>query len=136
MSRRFSSLVGALTVALLLAAVASAAAQSQTAHATRGCAVGAGTGYGYSYLTSLTVHRTSCATGRTVVKHHGHLRGWRCTKKRKAGNDKVFGFCRMMRCNRMGTPAKSKPPSRTGKTKVMEKTFFGAVAEIPPENRS
>ena len=82
MSRRFSSLVGVLTVTLLLAAVASAAAQSQTAHATRGCAVGAGTGYGYSYLTSLTVHRTSCATGRTVVKHHGHLRGWRCTKKR------------------------------------------------------
>jgi hypothetical protein len=82
MSRRFSALVGVLTVTLLLAAVASAAARSPAAHAAQGCGVGAGKGYGYSYLTSLTVRQTSCATGRTVVKHHGHLSGWSCTKKR------------------------------------------------------
>ncbi len=82
MLRRFSCLAGVLTAAMLLLAVASAAAQSPAARAARGCAVGAGTGYGYSYLTSLTVRQTSCATGRSVVKHHGRVGGWSCTKKR------------------------------------------------------
>ncbi len=82
MSRRFSSLVGLLTVALSVGTVASAAALSPAAQAARGCGVGAGKGYGYSYLTSLTVRQTSCATGRSVVKHHGNLSGWSCQKKR------------------------------------------------------
>ncbi|MGH2866854.1 MAG: hypothetical protein ACRDNK_04695 [Solirubrobacteraceae bacterium] len=82
MSRRFSSVVGLLAVVMLLGAVASAGAQGPVARATTGCGVGAGKGYGYSYLTSLKVRRTSCATGRSVAKHHGRLRSWSCTKKR------------------------------------------------------
>jgi hypothetical protein len=27
------------------------------------------------------VSRTSCATGSYVAKHHGKVKGWRCTKK-------------------------------------------------------
>jgi hypothetical protein len=82
MSRRLFSNLGALAAAMLLWVVGSAAAQGPSAVAATGCGVGAGTGYGYSYLTSLTVRRTSCANGRTVVKHHGHVRGWSCQKKR------------------------------------------------------
>jgi hypothetical protein len=31
---------------------------------------------------NLTVKGTSCSTGTTLVKHHGGLTGWTCTKKR------------------------------------------------------
>ena len=82
MSRRFCSVVGVLAAVMLLWVVASAAADGPSAQAATGCNVGTGTGYGYSYLTSLSVRRTGCATGRTVVKHHGHVRGWSCQKKR------------------------------------------------------
>ena len=83
MSRR-SRLVAMLAVAgsLTLSVSAVSAAPSPLAQAARGCGVGAGHGYGYSYLTSLSVTRTSCATGRYVAKHHGHVAGWRCSRTR------------------------------------------------------
>src|SRR5947209_14425441 len=43
----------------------------------------------------------------------------RWSRKRNAGKNKCFGFCRMMRCSKIGTPIKVRPPSRTGKTKLM-----------------
>lgn len=82
MLRRFCSVVGVLAALMLLSVVAAAAAQGPVAQAATACNVGAGKGYGYSYLTSLTVRRTTCSTGRTVVKHHGHVSGWSCFKKR------------------------------------------------------
>jgi hypothetical protein len=83
MSRGFR-LVGVLAVAgaLLLSVAAGAGARAPLAQSARSCYVGAGHGYGYTYLTSLTVTNTSCATGRTVVHHHGHLAGWHCTRQR------------------------------------------------------
>ncbi len=79
--------VGVLAAAGPAAAAPSAqtpSAQTPSAHAAQSCGVGAGHGYGYSYLTSLTVTRTSCATGRTVAHHHGHVSGWHCAGKRLA----------------------------------------------------
>ena len=37
--------------------------------------------FGYSYFEWLWVNHTTCSTGRYVAKHHGHVRGWRCTRK-------------------------------------------------------
>jgi hypothetical protein len=65
---------------------AAAIAHQPVAHAAASCGVGSGLGYGYTYLTSLTVRGTSCSTGRHVVKHHGKVSGWHCTKKRLATN--------------------------------------------------
>src|SRR4051812_23061343 len=49
----------------------------------------------------------------------------RCTRKRKAGKGSVLGFWRMMRCKRTGTPARKRPPSRAGKTKlIISKPFL------------
>jgi hypothetical protein len=83
MSRRFRSLLVALTATAGLLAAATAAGQP-VAHTAGGCGVGSGRGYGYTYLTSLSVHRTSCSTGKKVVRHHGHLGGWHCSKTRLA----------------------------------------------------
>ena len=68
--------------ALVGAAIAagSAAASGPVAHAAGTCSIGSATGYGYSYLTSLWVSNTSCKTGRTVAKYHGHVSGWSCKK--------------------------------------------------------
>src|SRR5579884_2289223 len=66
---------------LALGAAAGASAEAATAHAARGCGVGNGEGYGYTYLLSLSVRNTSCSTGKSVVRHHGHLRGWSCHRR-------------------------------------------------------
>jgi hypothetical protein len=71
---------GAIGAIATLAAVTSSAAAFR-AHAAASCGVGNGLGYGYSYLTSLSVSHISCATGRLVAKHHGHVIGWRCSKR-------------------------------------------------------
>jgi hypothetical protein len=83
MSRGFR-LVSTLLVAtsLTLSIAAASGAHSPQAQAAKGCGVGSGQGYGYSYLTSLIVTNTSCSTGRNVAHHHGHVRGWHCTKTR------------------------------------------------------
>jgi hypothetical protein len=57
-------------------------AHGPRAKAAASCGVGSGHGYGYTYLTSLKVTRTSCATGKSVAKHHGHVKGWKCSTKR------------------------------------------------------
>jgi hypothetical protein len=75
--------------ALLVASVAFAHAPA--AHAAASCG---GTGRnvdGYTYLSSLTVSHTSCSTGRNVVKHHGHLSGWHCSKKTQTSSIQVQG---------------------------------------------
>ena len=91
MALRSSSLMAALTAVVVLSAPAAVAigapavaapAASPPAHAAGSCSVGQGKGYGYSYLTSLTVSSTGCSTGRNVAKHHGHVSGWSCSRKR------------------------------------------------------
>jgi hypothetical protein len=76
---RFLVLVGAASLALIVAS--GALAHSPVAQTAGGCSYN-WRNYGYSYLDKLTVKRTSCKTGRKVAHHHGHLRGWHCTKKR------------------------------------------------------
>jgi hypothetical protein len=61
-----------------------AVAHEPAARAAASCGVGKGRGLGYTYVTSITVRATNCVTGKNVVKHHGHVSGWRCTTKRLA----------------------------------------------------
>ncbi|MGH2913946.1 MAG: hypothetical protein ACRDMX_03055 [Solirubrobacteraceae bacterium] len=68
--------------AFALCAASAALANAPAAQMAGGCSVGEGHGYGYSYLTSLHTRRISCNGARTVVRHHGHMRGWRCQFKR------------------------------------------------------
>lgn len=81
---RRPTVIAVLAGSLLAIPAVSATARpaAPEAHAAGSCGVGSGRGYGYSYLTSLKVTRTSCSTGRSVAKHHGHLRGWSCRGKR------------------------------------------------------
>jgi hypothetical protein len=72
-------LLAVLAAAILtLSASAFASPQARIASA---CSVGSGEGYGYAYLTSLSVKRTSCSTGKSLVRHKGRLRGWHCSRK-------------------------------------------------------
>ena len=80
LTRAFRSVASLLFVVLALAAVPAASARA-VAHTAGNCGVGSGRGYGYSYLTFLWVYKTSCATGKSVAKQHGHARGWSCSKK-------------------------------------------------------
>lgn len=83
MLRRLRLLVPLLVV-LAAAAVMSAGSTAQgsvLAQAAGACSKGNVRAYGYSYLTWLWVYRTSCSTGRYVARHHGHVAGWKCTKK-------------------------------------------------------
>jgi hypothetical protein len=73
--------VALVLVLTALGATSMASAGSPVAHAAGRCSVGSGRGYGYSYLTYLWVSRTSCSNGSYVAKHHGKVRGWRCSKK-------------------------------------------------------
>ena len=81
MRSRLGARVALSAVILAIAAAAGGSAQAATAHAARSCGVGNGEGYGYTYLLSLSVRNTNCSTGKSVVRHHGHLRGWRCSRK-------------------------------------------------------
>jgi hypothetical protein len=78
-------LITSVAAVALLGATA-ALAHSPTGRMASSCGVGSGTGYGYTYLTSLTVKRTSCANGKSVAKHHGKVRGWRCSTKKLASS--------------------------------------------------
>jgi hypothetical protein len=69
-------------LALAPATAASGAPGPASAHAAASCKVGSGRNDGYSYVTSLSVRATSCTRGMTLVKHHGHLRGWGCKSKK------------------------------------------------------
>ena len=82
MSRTLRTFVVGMTVAMTGGLFAGASGAAPAARAAASCRVGSGQGYGYSYLTSLSVTRTSCIVGRTIVHHHGHVAGWACTKKR------------------------------------------------------
>lgn len=84
MTNKFKKLILILLSAGVLLTASGALAQPPRARAAASCGVGSGHGYGYTYLTSLKVTRTSCSTGKRVVKRHGHVRGWRCSKKRLA----------------------------------------------------
>jgi len=86
MSRWFRSMILLLISSAVLLTASVALAQAPVAQLAGGCSVGSGYGFGYTYLTSLTVTRTSCSNGKRVVKHHGHVRGWHCTKKRLASS--------------------------------------------------
>jgi len=61
-----------------------ALAHEPVARIAANCSVGSGRGDGYTYVTSLSVRHASCSAGKSLVKHHGSVRGWRCTKKRLA----------------------------------------------------
>jgi hypothetical protein len=76
--------LAAIAAVLALACLTASAGARQTVQAQSAttCSAGTGYGYGYSYLTSLHVTRTSCTTGRRVAKHHGHVSGWSCRRRR------------------------------------------------------
>lgn len=78
-----AGVVAAIAVGVVAAGssmVASAGARvTPRAVAARSCSVGSGEGYGYTYLTSLSVSDTTCAVGKSVVRHHG--RGWSCHRR-------------------------------------------------------
>lgn len=80
--------VTALVSAGIAAFAASAAfASTPRAHATATCPVGNGEHkYGYFYIYPIVVRNTSCATGKNVAKHHGHLSGWHCSQKTLANS--------------------------------------------------
>jgi hypothetical protein len=81
MSRGYRSIC-ALVISTAALSAGTALARSPVAHVAGSCSVGSGLGYGYTYLTSLTVHRTSCGNGRHLAKKHGHVAGWSCSKHR------------------------------------------------------
>jgi hypothetical protein len=81
-SRTVRSLLLGLIAAAVAGTAAAASIGAPLGQIAANCSIGTGRGYGYSYLTSLSVARTSCAVGRTVARHHGHVSGWKCTKKR------------------------------------------------------
>jgi hypothetical protein len=84
MCSKFKALVLLLLSSGILLTATGALAHSPRARAAGNCGVGSGHGYGYTYLTSLKVTNTGCATGKTVAKHHGHVKGWKCSTKRLA----------------------------------------------------
>jgi hypothetical protein len=86
MSSKCRALVLLLLLSGILLTATGALARAPRAHAAGSCGIGSGHGYGYTYLTSLKVTKTSCATGRSVAKHHGHVRGWKCSTKRLAAS--------------------------------------------------
>ena len=79
--RPFRSIVSILFVVLAIAAVPAASARGPIAHIAGKCSIGNSRSYGYSYLTFLWVYKTSCSTGKSVAKSHGHRPGWKCTRK-------------------------------------------------------
>jgi hypothetical protein len=81
LSRWLRSLGLLVLVVVALVLPSAVPARTPLAHAARTCGVGSGRGYGYSYLTSLSVHNTTCSTGRYVARHHGHVSGWSCSRK-------------------------------------------------------
>jgi hypothetical protein len=84
MSSKLGSIaaVGAALIALGFVVGAAAQARAPVAHAAKTCHLAHhGEGYGYTYVTSLTVSRTTCKTGITVVRHKGKLKGWHCRNK-------------------------------------------------------
>jgi hypothetical protein len=74
----------ALAAGALLAMGSPAGAQRPIAHAAAACrlSINEEEHLGYTYVyTPITVTNTSCATGKSLARHRGHLRGWRCTRK-------------------------------------------------------
>src|SRR5437870_543170 len=59
-----------------------------------------------------------------------------CKRKRNAGNSSSFGFCRMIRCSRIGMPASSKPPRSAGKTKLIGPCPSSAVTRFDYNQRA
>jgi hypothetical protein len=71
-----------LSIVLIAAAVAATTSSARpAAHAAGRCNTGSRRNLGYTYVTSLKVSRTSCSNGKKLVKHHGKLAGWHCSRK-------------------------------------------------------
>jgi hypothetical protein len=87
---------GALIAALVLIPAAGAASgSSPDAHAARKCSIsGQERSFGTTYVTSLSVRRTKCSTGKSVVRAfhacrkgprgrcHRRVNGYRCSENR------------------------------------------------------
>jgi hypothetical protein len=84
MFSKCSAMALSLVLSGILPTATGAFAHAPQARIAGSCGVGSGHGYGYTYLTSLKVTRTSCSTGKSVAKHHGHVKGWKCSTKRLA----------------------------------------------------
>lgn len=76
-----SAIIAAGALVTAVAPVAGARIHAPTAQTARACSVGTGEGYGYAYLTSLTVHNTTCSVGISLVRHKGKVGGWKCVRK-------------------------------------------------------
>jgi len=81
MSLKTTSLAVLGAASLALCASAAAAASPPTATIAGTCGVGSGEGYGYTYVYPFSVTRTSCSTGKSLVRHKTKLHGWHCSKK-------------------------------------------------------
>jgi hypothetical protein len=77
-NRALTALLAILVVAV---AASGAGARVPLARSAATCHLSNSRSYGYTYLTWLWVNRTSCGVGAAVARHHGHQRGWRCTRK-------------------------------------------------------
>jgi hypothetical protein len=81
------SMIVVVTSAAALLGASAALAHGPAAHAAASCSVGSGEHvYGYTYLFPIKVSHTGCSTGKNVVKHHGHVRGWHCSTKTLANS--------------------------------------------------
>jgi hypothetical protein len=76
-----SAIIAAGALVTVVPPVAGARAHAPSATIAKTCGVGTGEGYGYAYLTSLTVHDTTCSVGISLVRHKGKVHGWKCVKK-------------------------------------------------------
>jgi len=76
-----------MSSAVAILATSAAFASTPVAHAARSCSVGTGEHWhGYFYIYPIQVTNTTCATGKNVAAHHGHLRGWHCGQKTLANS--------------------------------------------------
>jgi hypothetical protein len=84
---RVVTVAALLAVPLALATAGGAAGNAPVVHAAGGCHLSSHEQrhLGASYVTSLSVRKTSCRTGKTVVRsyhqHGGHVSGWSCHRR-------------------------------------------------------
>ena len=81
-SRALKTAIACGATAVVAAGLATAGSAAPVAHIAKNCGVGTGRQYGYSYVTAIAESGTTCSAASSLVKAHGHQRGWKCSTKR------------------------------------------------------